>query len=121
MGGSSSSSSSPIILCSPTGAAFSQLNRTKRLHSSFKGVTVGLLDISKGGGATVLSRLEQHLRWGVTLPASAHYSSRHRDVRLGSPAKIIRYCKPSFSKPCPPALREKIVQECDLLVTALAD
>ncbi len=64
---------------------------------------VGLLDISKARGDRLLDRLEQRL--GERLP----------DV------EIKRYKKPTFAKPAPEDLRQKMKREVGFVIEALAD
>ena len=69
---------------------------------SLEGKTLALLDISKPKGKELLDRLEQLLkeRYGV--------------------AKIVREIKPTFAKPAPGALLEKLAF-VDGVIEALAD
>ncbi len=67
------------------------------------GGVLALLDIRKPRGNVLLDRLEARL--GEALP----------DVT------IRRYTKPTFTKPCPDALRATIREECDYVIEALAD
>ena len=69
--------------------------------TSVGGKRVGLLDISKPRGSVFLDRLEERLS------------------ALG--CSVIRYAKPTFAKPAPLDLRQRIAAECDLLIEALAD
>jgi hypothetical protein len=69
--------------------------------SSVAGKTIGLLDISKPRGDVFLNRVEQRL------------------TSLG--AKVIRYKKPTFTKPAPVDLRHEIATQCELVIEALAD
>ena len=69
--------------------------------SSIGGKTVGLLDISKPRGDVFLNRLEQRL------------------TEMG--AKVVRYRKPTFTKPAPVDLRHEIATQCELVIEALAD
>jgi len=65
--------------------------------------TVALLDISKPRGDVLIDRLEARLAErlpGVTLK---------------------RYRKPTFTKPAPDDLRRTILEECDVVIEALAD
>lgn len=64
---------------------------------------IALLDIAKPRGNVLLDRLEELL------------SERHPTL------EISRYSKPTFTKPAPSELREKIQNDCDLVVEALAD
>jgi hypothetical protein len=69
--------------------------------TSLGGLTIGLLDISKPRGEVFLDRLEQQLtRRGVT---------------------ILRFAKPTFTKPAPIDLRQEIAMRCDAVIEALAD
>ncbi|MDA0270731.1 MAG: hypothetical protein O2919_06840 [Chloroflexi bacterium] len=65
--------------------------------------TVGLLDISKPRGNVLLDRLERALQ--DRLPG----------------VEIRRYAKPTYTKPAPQDLRQKIAQECGFVIEALAD
>lgn len=69
--------------------------------SDLRGATVALLDISKPRGDIFLDRLDELF------------------ARRGIPVK--RYRKPTFSKPAPSDLRQKIAAECTAVVEALAD
>jgi hypothetical protein len=66
------------------------------------GKTIALLDISKPGGSIFLDRLE-----GLLL-------ERH------GVARVIRHTKPTFTKPAPQELVEKL-RGVDAVVEALAD
>ena len=74
--------------------------RTDR-PESLSGLTVGLLDISKPRGDVFLNRVEERLR------------------AMG--ATVIRYAKPTFTKPAPVDLRHEISTQCDAVIEALAD
>lgn len=74
--------------------------RADRL-TTLDGQTVGLLDIAKMRGDVFLDQLERRL------------------AERG--AKIIRYKKPTFTKPAPIDLRHQIAEQCDAVVEALAD
>jgi hypothetical protein len=74
--------------------------RAERL-TGLEGQTVGLLDIAKMRGDIFLDRLEERL--------------------VGEGAKVIRYKKPTFTKPAPIDLRHEIAEQCDAVVEALAD
>jgi len=69
--------------------------------SSLKGLTVGLLDISKPRGDVFLDRLEELLS--------------------GRGVEVLRFRKPTFTKPAPVDLRYEIRVKCDAVVEALAD
>ena len=68
---------------------------------SLQGKTVGLLDISKPRGDVFLNRLEQRLS------------------ELG--AEVLRFKKPTFTKPAPVDLRHEIATKCEVVIEALAD
>ncbi len=89
------------ILLDPTSEAVpAERARAKRL-ATLDGQTVGLLDIAKMRGDIFLDRLEERL------------------TKQG--AKVIRYKKPTFTKPAPIDLRHEIAEQCDAVVEALAD
>jgi hypothetical protein len=69
--------------------------------STLKGLTVGLLDISKPRGEVFLDRIEERL--------------------VGIGANVKRYIKPTFTKPAPVDLRHQIATECQVVIEALAD
>jgi hypothetical protein len=75
----------------------SLLPRPATLH----GKTIGLLDISKPRGDIFLNRVEQRL------------------TELG--ATVLRYKKPTFTKPAPVDLRHEIATQCEMVIEALAD
>jgi len=64
---------------------------------------IGLLDIRKPRGNVLLDELQSLL--------AARYPQ----------AEVRRYEKPTFTKPAPSEVRQKIKAECDFLVEALAD
>ena len=69
--------------------------------ATLTGKTIGLLDISKPRGDVFLNRLEQRLG------------------ELG--ATVLRYRKPTFTKPAPVDLRHEIATKCEVVIEALAD
>jgi hypothetical protein len=92
---------SPRVVLDPTGerspAARARLARLDALG----GRTVGLLDISKARGDVFLDHVEARLR------------------ERG--ATVLRFRKPTFTKPAPIDLRQEIATRCDAVVEALAD
>ena len=74
--------------------------RLPRLEA-LEGRTIGLLDISKPRGDLFLDRIEARLR--------------------SAGAEVIRYKKPTFTKPAPVDLRQQIATSCDAVIEALAD
>lgn len=69
---------------------------------SLAGLTVGLLDISKPRGDVFLDELSSLL--------SGRYG-----------CSVVRYAKPTFTKPAPVDLRHEISTKCDVVIEALAD
>jgi hypothetical protein len=89
------------ILLDPTSERVpAERERATRL-AALDGKTIGLLDIAKARGDVFLDQLESRL------------------AERG--ASIIRYSKPTFTKPAPIDLRHEIAEECDAVVEALAD
>jgi hypothetical protein len=68
---------------------------------SLDGLTIGLLDISKPRGDVFLDRLDELLQ------------------RQGW--RVLRFAKPTFTKPAPVDLRQEIAMQCDVVIEALAD
>jgi hypothetical protein len=69
--------------------------------ASIEDRTVGLLDISKARGDVFLDRLEELL--------------------AARGAKVLRFAKPTFTKPAPIDLRHEIATQCEVVIEALAD
>ncbi len=89
------------VLLDPTSEwAPSQRERLAR-PAKLDGLTVGLLDISKPRGDVFLDQLETQLR--------------------GRNIEVLRFAKPTFTKPAPIDLRHEISTKCDLVIEALAD
>jgi hypothetical protein len=65
------------------------------------GLTVGLLDITKARGDVYLDRLAELLG--------------------GRGLTVLRFAKPTFTKPAPIDLRHEISTKCDVVIEALAD
>jgi len=89
------------VLLDPT----SELNPASRERLArplnLKGLTVGLLDISKPRGDVFLDRLDALLtERGIT---------------------VKRYMKPTVAKPAPLMLRQQIVGEVNVVIEGLAD
>jgi len=74
--------------------------RVARL-GTLDGKTIGLLDISKPRGDLFLDTIEARLR--------------------DRGAEVLRFAKPTFTKPAPVDLRREIATRCDAVVEALAD
>jgi hypothetical protein len=69
--------------------------------ASLSGAKIGLLDISKARGDVFLERLAERL--------------------TGAGAQVLRFRKPTFTKPAPVDLRQEIATRCDAVIEALAD
>ncbi len=93
-------SQSRVVLDPTSEAHPAQRERVPRL-AGLAGRTVGLLDSSKARGDVFLNRLEEQLR------------------ERG--AEVLRFAKPTFTKPAPVDLRHEIATRCDAVVEALAD
>ena len=89
------------ILLDPTGEKRpATRDRVPRLES-LAGRPVALLDISKARGDVFLDRIEEKLR--------------------GAGVEVLRFRKPTFTKPAPVDLRQEIATRCDAVIEALAD
>jgi len=91
-------------LVDPTPGGLTSVHASlERPKSLCAGTAIALVDISKGGGAVLLDRLE----------------SRIRHKCPGVACK--RFRKPTFSRPIPRSLCDEIARSCSLVVHALAD
>jgi len=92
----------PITLVNPMNENAPQAVPAAPRLAKLQGKTIALLDISKPGGSVFLDRIEGLLkdRYGV--------------------ANVIREMKPTFAKPAPAAVIEKI-RAADAVIEALAD
>lgn len=88
-------------LLDPTSERSEAMRSRTAPPASLDGLTVGLLDISKGRGDKFLDRLE------------ALFGERGITVE--------RFAKPTFAKKAPDALAATIAERCDIVVEALAD
>ena len=89
------------VVLDPTSEAEPQGRARLERPGSLDGLTVGLLDIGKARGDVFLDRLDEQLTArGLT---------------------VLRYAKPTFTKPAPIDLRHEIAQKCDVVIEALAD
>ncbi len=89
------------VLLDPTGERAPVARQRVARPATLKGLTIGLLDISKARGDVFLDRVSELL---VT-----------RGLR------VERYRKPTFTKPAPVDLRHEIAITCDVVIEALAD
>ena len=88
-------------LLDPTGERSPATRARAARPASLDGLTIALLDISKARGNVFLDRV------ATTLEARGH--------------TVVRYAKPTFTKPAPIDLRHEISTTCDVVIEALAD
>jgi hypothetical protein len=89
------------VLLDPTGERSPATRERVARLDTLEGQTVGLLDISKPRGDLFLDTIEARLR--------------------DRGAEVLRFAKPTFTKPAPVDLRHEIATRCDAVVEALAD
>ena len=93
--------STGITVLDPTDETTPQVRERVTRPESLAGLTIGLLDITKPRGNVFLDQVQNRLQ----------------DLD----AKVVRYRKPTFSKPAPADLRHEIATSCDAVIEALAD
>jgi hypothetical protein len=91
----------PITLVNPMNEVAPESAAAAPRLPGLQGRTIALLDISKPGGSVFLDRLERLL------------TEQHG-------ASVIREMKPTFAKPAPPDVIEKL-RRADAVIAALAD
>ena len=91
----------PRVLLDPTGERSQAARARLPRLASLTGRRIGLLDIAKARGDVFLDRVESLLR--------------------ARGAEVLRFRKPTFTKPAPIDLRQEIATRCDAVVEALAD
>jgi hypothetical protein len=89
------------VLLDPTGERSPAARERVARLDTLEGKTVGLLDISKPRGDLFLDTIEAQLR--------------------DRGAEVLRFVKPTFTKPAPVDLRHEIATRCDAVIEALAD
>ena len=89
------------VVLDPTNESRPAVRQLLERPGSLEGLTVGLLDISKPRGNVFLDTIEGRL------------------VSMG--ARVLRYSKPTFTKPAPVDLRHEIATQCNVVIEALAD
>jgi len=94
-------SSAGRIILDPTNESIPATRQLVSRPADVAGLTVGLLDISKPRGNVFLDRVEELL--------------------IGRGAKVLRFSKPTFTKPAPVDMRHEIAMNCNLVIEALAD
>lgn len=90
-----------VTVLDPTDETTPQVRERLDRPESLAGLTIGLLDISKPRGNVFLDQVQNRL--------------------TDLDAKVVRYRKPTFSKPAPADLRHEIATNCDAVIEALAD
>ncbi len=90
-----------MILLDPTSERQPAARQRVARPGTLRGLTVGLLDISKPRGDVFLDRLEELL--------------------AGRGVEVLRFRKPTFTKPAPADLRLEVGARCEAVVEALAD
>jgi hypothetical protein len=89
------------VLLDPTSERTPSQRQRLARPDTLDGLTVGLLDISKPRGDVFLDRLDTRLR--------------------GRSIEVLRFAKPTFTKPAPLDLRHEISTKCNVVIEALAD
>jgi hypothetical protein len=88
-------------LLDPTSERAPGTRERARRPESLDGLTIGLLDISKARGDVFLDRVAERLE--------------------ARGLSVVRFAKPTFTKPAPIDLRHEISTTCDVVIEALAD
>ena len=91
----------PVVLLDPTNERTPAARPCAPRLRSLEHARIALLDISKPRGNVFLDRIETRLR--------------------DRGAEVIRFCKPTFTKPAPNDLRHDIAEQCGAIIEALAD
>jgi hypothetical protein len=89
------------IYLDPTGERAAPSRPRAPRPTALAGLTVGLLDIAKARGDVFLDRLAERL--------------------AGRGATVLRFAKPTFTKPAPVDFRQEIATCCQAVIEALAD
>jgi hypothetical protein len=90
-----------LVVLDPTSELAPAARPRVARRASLDGATIGLLDISKARGDVFLDRVEHQL--------------------TGRGWRVLRFAKPTFTKPAPIDLRQEIAITCDVVIEALAD
>ena len=89
------------VVLDPTGERTAAVREGASRPQSLEGLRVGLLDIAKARGDVFLDRLAELL--------------------AARGLEVLRFAKPTFTKPAPIDLRHEISTKCDVVIEALAD
>ena len=89
------------FLMDPTAERSPEMRERLRRPGDLKGITIGLLNISKPRGDVFLDEVEKQL--------------------TGQGLKVRRYQKPTFARVAPLELKQTITSPCEVVIEALAD
>ncbi len=89
------------VMRDPTAGAAAAQRERRAPPADLKQATIGLLSISKERSAEFLDRIERSLA--------------NRGL------EVLRFAKPTHTKPAPEAVLQDIIERCDVVVEALAD
>ena len=89
------------ILLDPTAERSPEMRERLKRSGDLKGITIGLLNISKPRGDVFLDEVERQL--------------------TGQGLKVRRYQKPTFARVAPLELKQEIRSQCEVVIEALAD
>ena len=89
------------VILDPSGEREAAARSLQPRLATLDGATIGLLDISKARGDVFLDRVATLLE------------------ERG--AEVLRFKKPTFTKPAPTDLRQEIATRCGAVIEALAD
>ena len=92
----------PLVFLDPTSER-DPIGRHPAVRQSILTGTIGLVDISKPRGDVFLDEVERLV------------SERYPSV------DVIRFSKPTFTKPAPADLRAEVAERCKAVIQALAD
>lgn len=93
--------SQTTVLLDPTAERSPEMRERVKRPSDLKGITIGLLNISKPRGDIFLDEVEKQL------------------TEQG--LKVRRYQKPTFARVAPLELKQEIKSQCEVVIEALAD
>jgi len=94
--------SDDAVILDPTAAADAKPFELAPRSGKITG-TLGLFDISKPGGSTLLDYYAERM------------SKEHPGI------KVVRFVKDTFARVAPDKLRQAVVSQCDYVILALAD
>ena len=93
--------SQTTVLLDPTAERSPEMRERVKRPNDLKGITIGLLNISKPRGDIFLDEVEKQL------------------TEQG--LKVRRYQKPTFARVAPLELKQEIKSQCEVVIEALAD